>query len=205
MGLLWSVCCYTRGNLLVFNHERVITSSLIRAVIESFLRLLSKLKGEQKLLVSGKEFILSSMSIFVVRNTHISPFVDIPCLLPRIASSLTAPSLIASLPPSLHFALLPLLRTVYSSKWAFLEFEECRMNEVVSHSSVNDANLIFGVRNVPTEDVHVDDFTLLDRMLYKYPSNGKWEEHECNGVTVDVTFKITTSKAEKIKQYKCPS
>ncbi|KAF6140994.1 hypothetical protein GIB67_006623 [Kingdonia uniflora] len=36
-----------------------------------------------------------------------------------------------------------------------------------------------GVRNVPTEDVHVNDFTLLNRMLYKYPSDGKWGEHEC--------------------------
>ncbi|KAF6155012.1 hypothetical protein GIB67_035759 [Kingdonia uniflora] len=126
-------------------------------------------------------------------------------LLPRIASSLIASSLIASLLPSLHFALLPLHRTVYSSKWTFLEFEECRMNEVAIHSSANDANLISGhlmekiiaenllqrafsiffltqaspgVRNVPAEDVHVDDFTLLNRMLFKYPSDGKWGEHE---------------------------
>lgn len=48
---------------------------------------------------------------------------------------------------------------------------------------------ILGVRNaaqrklldelgIPAEDVPVDQFTPLGRMLYKAPSDGKWGEHE---------------------------
>lgn len=32
---------------------------------------------------------------------------------------------------------------------------------------------------IPAEDVPVDQFTPLGRMLYKAPSDGKWGEHEC--------------------------
>lgn len=31
---------------------------------------------------------------------------------------------------------------------------------------------------IPAEDVPVDQFTTLGRMLYKAPSDGKWGEHE---------------------------
>lgn len=31
---------------------------------------------------------------------------------------------------------------------------------------------------IPAEDVPVDQFTPLGRMLYKAPSDGKWGEHE---------------------------
>lgn len=48
---------------------------------------------------------------------------------------------------------------------------------------------LLGVRNaaqrklldelgIPAEDVPVDQFTPLGRMLYKAPSDGKWGEHE---------------------------
>lgn len=50
---------------------------------------------------------------------------------------------------------------------------------------------ILGVRNaaqrklldelgIPAEDVPVDQFIPLGRMLYKAPSDGKWGEHERN-------------------------
>lgn len=52
-------------------------------------------------------------------------------------------------------------------------------------------SLLLGVRNaaqrklldelgIPAEDVPVDQFTPLGRMLYKAPSDGKWGEHERN-------------------------
>lgn len=34
---------------------------------------------------------------------------------------------------------------------------------------------------IPAEDVPVDQFTPLGRMLYKAPSDGKWGEHERKG------------------------
>lgn len=34
---------------------------------------------------------------------------------------------------------------------------------------------------IPAEDVPVDQFIPLGRMLYKAPSDGKWGEHERNG------------------------
>lgn len=33
---------------------------------------------------------------------------------------------------------------------------------------------------IPAEDVPVDQFTSLGRILYKAPSDGKWGEHERN-------------------------
>ena len=36
---------------------------------------------------------------------------------------------------------------------------------------------------IPPEDVPVDQFTPLGRMLYKAPSDGKWGEHERNNLT----------------------
>lgn len=35
---------------------------------------------------------------------------------------------------------------------------------------------------IPAEDVPVDQFTPLGRMLYKAPSDGKWGEHERNNL-----------------------
>ena len=37
---------------------------------------------------------------------------------------------------------------------------------------------------IPAEDVPVDQFILLSRMLYKAPSDGKWGEHERNSSTL---------------------
>lgn len=36
---------------------------------------------------------------------------------------------------------------------------------------------------IPAEDVPVDQFTPLGRILYKAPSDGKWGEHERNNST----------------------
>ena len=36
---------------------------------------------------------------------------------------------------------------------------------------------------IPAEDVPVDQFIPLSRMLYKAPSDGKWGEHERNNST----------------------
>lgn len=36
---------------------------------------------------------------------------------------------------------------------------------------------------IPAEDVPVDQFTPLGRMLYKAPSDGKWGEHERNDIS----------------------
>ncbi|KAF6145564.1 hypothetical protein GIB67_037597 [Kingdonia uniflora] len=51
-----------------------------------------------------------------------------------------------------------------------------RREKVPSHSLYRDSELIqenyLGAQNVLAEDVHVDEFTLLDRMLYKAPSDG---------------------------------
>ncbi|KAF6137919.1 hypothetical protein GIB67_041792 [Kingdonia uniflora] len=102
-----------------------------------------------------------------------------------------APPLIDSLPPGLHFALLPLLRTAYSSKWTFLI--PCTLT-ILSDCCF----LCRGHKNVPTEDVHVDEFTLLDCMLYKAPWMASGES--MNWSNVDVIFEITPSKAEKMKQ-----
>ncbi|KAL6504006.1 Isopentenyl-diphosphate Delta-isomerase II [Orobanche gracilis] len=66
-------------------------------------------------------------------------------------------------------------------------------NTCCSHPLYRDSELIeenaLGVRNaaqrklldelgIPAEDVPVDQFTPLGRMLYKAPSDGKWGEHE---------------------------
>ncbi|KAF6143751.1 hypothetical protein GIB67_016256 [Kingdonia uniflora] len=66
-------------------------------------------------------------------------------------------------------------------------------NTCCSHPLYRDSELIqenyLGVRNaaqrklddelgIPAEDVPVDEFTPLGRMLYKAPSDGKWGEHE---------------------------
>ncbi|OIT06547.1 PREDICTED: isopentenyl-diphosphate Delta-isomerase I-like [Nicotiana attenuata] len=66
-------------------------------------------------------------------------------------------------------------------------------NTCCSHPLYRDSELIeenaLGVRNaaqrklldelgIPAEDVPVDQFTLLGRILYKAPSDGKWGEHE---------------------------
>lgn len=37
---------------------------------------------------------------------------------------------------------------------------------------------------IPAEDVPVDQFTPLGRILYKAPSDGKWGEHERNNSTL---------------------
>ncbi|XP_023744610.1 isopentenyl-diphosphate Delta-isomerase I [Lactuca sativa] len=66
-------------------------------------------------------------------------------------------------------------------------------NTCCSHPLYRESELIpenaLGVRNaaqrklldelgIPAEDVPVDEFTTLGRMLYKAPSDGKWGEHE---------------------------
>ncbi|KAI4342874.1 hypothetical protein MLD38_027440 [Melastoma candidum] len=66
-------------------------------------------------------------------------------------------------------------------------------NTCCSHPLFRDTELIeenaLGVRNaaqrklldelgIPADDVPVDQFTVLGRMLYKAPSDGKWGEHE---------------------------
>ncbi|KAF2579729.1 hypothetical protein F2Q68_00002572 [Brassica cretica] len=68
-------------------------------------------------------------------------------------------------------------------------------NTCCSHPLYRDSELIeentLGVRNaaqrklldelgIVAEDVPVDEFTPLGRMLYKAPSDGKWGEHERN-------------------------
>lgn len=35
---------------------------------------------------------------------------------------------------------------------------------------------------IPAEDVPIDQFVPLGRMLYKAPSDGKWGEHECKHI-----------------------
>lgn len=35
---------------------------------------------------------------------------------------------------------------------------------------------------IPAEDVPIDQFVPLGRMLYKAPSDGKWGEHECKSI-----------------------
>lgn len=37
---------------------------------------------------------------------------------------------------------------------------------------------LFDELGIPAEDLPVDEFTPLGRILYKAPSDGKWGEHE---------------------------
>uniref|UniRef100_A0A224X480 isopentenyl-diphosphate Delta-isomerase n=1 Tax=Hypericum kalmianum TaxID=473045 RepID=A0A224X480_9ROSI len=64
----------------------------------------------------------------------------------------------------------------------------CCSHPLYRQSELIDVNAL-GVRNaaqrklldelgIPAEDVPVDDFTTLGRILYKAPSDGKWGEHE---------------------------
>ncbi|XP_062094122.1 isopentenyl-diphosphate delta-isomerase IDI1-like [Humulus lupulus] len=46
---------------------------------------------------------------------------------------------------------------------------------------------------IPAEDVPVDQFTPLGRMLYKAPSDGKWGEHEQNQLSVMLFYSIEDS------------
>lgn len=39
---------------------------------------------------------------------------------------------------------------------------------------------LFDELGIPADDVPVDQFTPLGRILYKAPSDGKWGEHERN-------------------------
>ena len=53
---------------------------------------------------------------------------------------------------------------------------------VNSHSGVRNAaqRKLLDELGIVAEDVPVDEFTPLGRMLYKAPSDGKWGEHERN-------------------------
>lgn len=52
---------------------------------------------------------------------------------------------------------------------------------------------------IPAEDLPVDQFTPLGRILYKAPSDGKWGEHECKLAKLISSFTATTLS------YKYPS
>ncbi|XP_062113033.1 isopentenyl-diphosphate Delta-isomerase I-like [Humulus lupulus] len=92
-------------------------------------------------------------------------------------------------------------------------------NTYCSHPLYRESELIaeeaLGARNaaqrklldelgIPAEDVPVDQFTPLGRMLYKAPSDGKWGEHEHavqRGVQPDqIIFTDVAMKGEHIKR-----
>ncbi|KNA13890.1 hypothetical protein SOVF_112510 [Spinacia oleracea] len=92
-------------------------------------------------------------------------------------------------------------------------------NTCCSHPLYRESELIkedvLGVRNaaqrklldelgIPAEDVPVDQFTPLGRMLYKAPSDGKWGEHELDYllfIVRDVTVKPNPDEVADAKYF----